>query len=1149
MKKLSILLLLLTLSAIAFAAPTMDIVESSGTIQVSCSYQQESAVNHYTQQTFAIPAQSVDVDIQSMQIGIYDEQGNRVDEYQQIQSERVQIVNQFTIREMRGFTVRIESSRDENGLESRIDNLSYTLHPNGSIEPAQTISEAYEPVYKEIALNYETSYLRSLPYQKPSMLILTHSDLLTTMEPYFTWKKSLGFDVNVETISNISTDANQIKSWIANYYHSSENPPEYLILVGDVVGLYTIPSFYISSENDVTDLPFTLVDGDDYFPEMIVGRMSIEDTEDLAVILKKTYMYESAPYMEDTSWMKRALVVAGNYGEGTVPVTPVLMSRWLADQFRGHGYTTVDTVYYPPTANGAPYITNSINAGVQFASYRGWGASNGWHYPRFHTDDLGGLTNGYMMPVVTSVVCDTGDFAHTSNGNSCFGEAWMRLGTSLQPQGCVAFMGPSDLHTSTENNNAVASGFYHGILDENIRSFGSAVLRGKWELYDNYPNDLETGGVVEFYFHVYNILSDPSLRMWVKVPVTPTADLPSQIEQGTNYLSLYLPDWNGAIITATSDGENYTFSRVYDDYTFLYIDSENVGNLTITLSRKNAVPYVATIPIVDSDDIGVTDFSLTNVYAGENANLTLTAKNFSDAEIANVTASVSSDSPYFIDNSDTWDFGSIGSGSAVTATATFGIATDCPYGEVIELVVDFSTGDQSKLVTSVGGLLFDVTSVTPADDGFLSPGETTNITIELTNVSTMDASGVTAMVTPSTDAVTVNTGTVTFGDIASGSTGSATIEVTAGENAYPGREVRFLLQFEDTTGRENFSYAYTTIGPVDQTAPTGPDAYGYYAYDNNDTGYEVAAPTYQWHTIDPNDGGNGTVFLWTDDASHSVDLPFDFRFYGQDFDEITICSNGWISMGHTWMANFRNWNIPAALGPKNLIAAYWDDLKGWVNDDTGDISNMRVVYYYDSANDQFIVQWNDAYNQHNNTSIEKFEVVLIPRDNHDGDIIINYQLADNPDQDGNYCTVGIESNDHEAGLCYSYANVYPATATPLSNELSILFTTDAPDEYVAVGDPTVPYNEVVLHQNHPNPFNPETTIEFSLPEKSQVKLEVYNIRGQKVKTLVSNHLEAGNHKVTWQGKDDSNREVGSGLYLYKLAVAEHVSVKKMLLLK
>jgi hypothetical protein len=86
--------------------------------------------------------------------------------------------------------------------------------------------------------------------------------------------------------------------------------------------------------------------------------------------------------------------------------------------------------------------------------------------------------------------------------------------------------------------------------------------------------------------------------------------------------------------------------------------------------------------------------------------------------------------------------------------------------------------------------------------------------------------------------------------------------------------------------------------------------------------------------------------------------------------------------------------------------------------------------------------------------------------------------------------------------------------------------------------------EFKLSQNYPNPFNPTTTISYSLPEPSYVVLEIYNILGQKTKTLVSEHQEAGNHTVVWQAND-----ISSGMYFYRIVAGDHTESKKMLLLK
>jgi len=89
-----------------------------------------------------------------------------------------------------------------------------------------------------------------------------------------------------------------------------------------------------------------------------------------------------------------------------------------------------------------------------------------------------------------------------------------------------------------------------------------------------------------------------------------------------------------------------------------------------------------------------------------------------------------------------------------------------------------------------------------------------------------------------------------------------------------------------------------------------------------------------------------------------------------------------------------------------------------------------------------------------------------------------------------------------------------------------------------------------LFQNYPNPFNPTTTISFSIIEDSNIELSIYNIKGQKVKQLVSDQLSAGQHSVVWDGDDESGKLVSSGVYLYKLNVnGKTEAVKKCLLLK
>jgi hypothetical protein len=88
---------------------------------------------------------------------------------------------------------------------------------------------------------------------------------------------------------------------------------------------------------------------------------------------------------------------------------------------------------------------------------------------------------------------------------------------------------------------------------------------------------------------------------------------------------------------------------------------------------------------------------------------------------------------------------------------------------------------------------------------------------------------------------------------------------------------------------------------------------------------------------------------------------------------------------------------------------------------------------------------------------------------------------------------------------------------------------------------------VTLFNNYPNPFNPSTTISYSLPLAGKVKLEIFNVLGQSVGVLFDGQQEAGLHKVEWRA--DDNNSLSSGLYLYRLTVGDFVETKKMMLVK
>ena len=139
---------------------------------------------------------------------------------------------------------------------------------------------------------------------------------------------------------------------------------------------------------------------------------------------------------------------------------------------------------------------------------------------------------------------------------------------------------------------------------------------------------------------------------------------------------------------------------------------------------------------------------------------------------------------------------------------------------------------------------------------------------------------------------------------------------------------------------------------------------------------------------------------------------------------------------------------------------------------------------------------------------------------------------------------GLLENSVASVACSPDGTIWAATPSgfsrygePLSDETIITSVSDA-----------VP-TPVSMLSNFPNPFNPSTTISFTLPAPGKTSLTIYDITGRKVRTLISGRLTAGAHSAAWDGLDDSGRAVSSGVYLSRLTTGKHTTVGKMLLMK
>ncbi len=1040
--------------------------------------------------------------------------------------------------------------------------LNY-LPPLQDLILAPSLEKAYAPLVLNLKDSGELEPL--------GFLIICPDAFYDSVLPLAQWKEKKGWYVSVKCLSETGSTPTEIKNYIANAYYTWSPPPEYVLLIGDVNQL---PPASTTTPVSRTDYPYTLIDGDDFLAELLIGRLPANTTNELSTIVAKIIGYETTPYMNDSSWFTRALMVAANYPHDTM-TTPIATKRWVRDKFYEYGFNTVDTVYFPPIS-GATEITNSVNQGVSFVNYRGGIADpDGWVYPNFHNTDVIGLSNGWKLPVVTSITCLNGNFGY----ETCFGEAWVRAGNPITPKGGVAFFGASAAMTSSRWNNCLDMGIYWGILEEHIYNLGPALYRGKMEVYSNFPGDTAWASGSSFYFHTYNLLGDPSLDVWTDIPDTFIVTHASTMPVGSNYMTIQVLNSSAqpvssAMVSLYKDNEvkEVTFTNASGNADLNFATS-NADTLFVTVTKHNFKPYLGHCLINTSSvyvgyDSHLIDDSGGNnngeVNPGEPIGITITLRNFGNSTTAtNVSAKLTTFDPLITIIDSIQSYGSIAPGATANASPFyFNVSTNAKHDHVAKFNLEITSSEGTWnsniwLGIQAPDLVYQWNQILDGGNNVLEPGETSDLIISLRNSGGLIGSNISGILRSKNPGVNVIDSIGTFGNIQiddSSTNSSNHFRVSAAASLAPGHTIAFTTvlsgnnSFRDTVDFE------IIIGIVSSSEPSGPDEYGYYAYDNTDAGY-AERPTYNWIEIDPELGGPGDTLHLEKDETKTIGLPFNFEFYGNTYNRISICSNGYIAMDSTWIADMYNWRIPAAGGPPLLIAPFWDDLDPNATDSSG-----SACYWFDSSNHQFIVEYSRVQHIHDPTNptpaeLQTFEVVLFdpahyPTVSGDGEILFQYKDITNDDIWHNYATTGIENKEHTIGLEYTFDNMYDAGAAVLANDRAIKFTTDPPDTFPGITESsrTGDYFKIELY---PNPFCKQINIRFGKELRTKgTELKIYDVSGRVIKNLeLPTAYSLLPTSVSWNGTNDIGKKVAAGVYFIRLETEGFHTIEKIVFLK
>ena len=557
---------------------------------------------------------------------------------------------------------------------------------NPKTTPKHAIAPSFAKLYRSFINNYQNALdkeYNGVENGRDVMLCIIPDEFTESFQVYADWKRQSGIDIHITKFSDIGANANNpdiIKNHISDAYYNWEFPPTYVLMVGDdgvfPKEIVEYPDYSFPNEDY-----FVEIDGDDYFPEMMVGRFTNQGDVRMQIMINKFLLYEKDPYITDTDWFKQGVCCSNNYYPSQVDTKRFAANVMIEDG----GFTKVDTLMSDGDGWGSDCtvelndIITAINDGRSYLNYRGEGWYYGWSAScyEFSTSDVSSINNGEKFPFVTSIGCGVAMF-DCPGGNS-FGEEWVEMGSLTNPRGAAAFIGPTS-NTHTAYNNRIDRGIYVGMFQEGMDTPGEALLRGKLYMYHVFGNDYYT----QYHYKVFCVLGDPSIHIWKDVPRAVNVSYPAVMPVGDNEIDFEVTFAATGQAVANAQvcvSDDQLFFTGFTDETghvILNMTAETEQVLTVTVRGGNVVPYQGTLGVVQLEmlveplgepvivDIDGNIDGLLN--PNENGFITYTLKNWGSQTINNVQANltITNTDNVEIITTNPVNFGNLASGGSFT---------------------------------------------------------------------------------------------------------------------------------------------------------------------------------------------------------------------------------------------------------------------------------------------------------------------------------------------------------------------------------------------------------------------------------------------------------------------------------------------------
>ncbi len=972
--------------------------------------------------------------------------------------------------------------------------------------------------------------LRSLDPDDYPYVIITNEALHDAFVPLAGWKTLKGARTLLVTVEYIEQNytgvdpADRIRNFIIDAWQTGG--AHWVLLGGDT---NVVPDRWawamdceagmMPDENDIrADLYYADLDGTwdanvngiygevddevDLYPEVLVGRAPVENVAEAEAFVAKLLAYERWPTPDyQTNFLMSADVLWHD------PFTDASIGADMIDSlYIPPRFDPITKLYQTQGTSTPANIIAALNEGQNFYNhdshcfYDVMGAGTGY----LHNADMDNLTNGDRAGILYSIGCWPAAFDY-----DCIAEHFV----NNPDGGGIAFLGNSRYGWGSPGNPGFGYSeryvhqYYRYLFLEDYTRPSAAISMSK----AYHAPRSQTENVYRIHQYQVNLLGDPEMALWTDIPAGMTVDHPASVSDLEQPVPISVRTAAGPVPRARVCvmGDSLYQVGFTDDAgrVMLTASAASEESLFVTVTGRDVMPYESVIQVGHSGPYAtvagceVSDVSGNGdglINPGEEITLAIEIANTGTEDLSAVTAVLDLDDTHcvLLDSSETFGDILVGQTAAGQNGVRIQVDAGCPVGKLIYIPLAITDGDLHMWTgslcfitrsSSLGCFSYLLDDMQGGDgDSLLDPGESAVLRILVGNSGLGYAHDVAAELASLDPSIELDQTSFSLGTLLPAASETLEVSLSAAPDAPTPAFPPVVLDLSDADGN-------TAQDTVTLTVATERLA------DDFESGEG------RWRHMGTNDHWNLSTL----------------RPYSGDY--------SWYS-GDESTGQYVN-RMKAELLPPSVYVA----------------PNARISFWcwYEVAVygvDGLYVQANDGSGW--------VDLDFIGSGGALDSLLNTGELWHRESYDLSHYPVGTRVE-----LRLKFVSDYSDVAEGLYlDDFSSNCPVDTTTTLIEGGDGfhTMP-KAFALSQNYPNPFNPMTTITFDVAgtagDRKEIRLEVFDLRGRHVCTLIDRNLPAGTHAVTWDGRNDRGERVGSGIYLYRLRTDGGMFTKKMTVLE